>query len=265
MTPVTLLAIQFAVVAALVVAVALWLRLRQRTRWATWGWGALAFAGSQAVRLALLSVLTLALASAFKVLDANVGWWLNALVLCLTSGLFEEGARWLVLSRWAKKDRSYSDGLMFGAGHGGFEALVVVGVGAMQGIVLLTSGDVLIAQVQASAPGQVAALQAQIVALQGLQWTGIVLGIWERILAMTLHVCLALTVLRTVREGRLGWLWLAMVIHAGYNLVALVTVQYAGALATEAVLTVLTLGAVWAMWRGSKARMSGGTTQRSLV
>ncbi|MFZ2427078.1 MAG: YhfC family glutamic-type intramembrane protease, partial [Propioniciclava sp.] len=124
---------------------------------------------------------------------------------------------------------------------------------------------VLIAQVQASAPGQVAALQAQIAALQGLQWTGIVLGIWERILAMTLHVCLALTVLRTVREGRLGWLWLAMVIHAGYNLVALVTVQYAGALVAEAVLTVLTLGAVWALWRGSKARMSGGTTQHSLV
>ena len=73
-----------------------------------------------------------------------------------------------------KKDRSYSDGLMFGAGHGGFEALVVIGVERCKALCSPTSGDVLIAQVQASAPGQVAALQAQIVALQGLQWTGIV-------------------------------------------------------------------------------------------
>ena len=50
---------------------------------------------------------------------------LGALLLGLSAGLFEEITRWLGLRYWIKEARSWSSSLMYGAGWGGMEAILV--------------------------------------------------------------------------------------------------------------------------------------------
>src|SRR5699024_12800015 len=50
-----------------------------------------------------------------------------AIVLGFSAALFEEGARYLAM-RYLMKQRDWRSGFLFGAGHGGIEALIIVGI-----------------------------------------------------------------------------------------------------------------------------------------
>ncbi|HLE16057.1 MAG TPA: YhfC family glutamic-type intramembrane protease, partial [Anaerolineales bacterium] len=52
----------------------------------------------------------------------------TALILGLSAGSFEELARWAGYRWWVKDARSWSRGLLYGAGHGGVEALLLGGL-----------------------------------------------------------------------------------------------------------------------------------------
>ena len=43
----------------------------------------------------------------------------------LSAGLFEEIARYLTYRFWLKDSQNWKSGLMFGAGHGGIEAMIL--------------------------------------------------------------------------------------------------------------------------------------------
>lgn len=245
-----ILATQSVVVVGGVLALSVWLRRRLDTRWSTWGWGALSFVGSQAVRLPLLIGVTIAAQSSFPDADPELVFWINLAVLCLTSGLFEESARYVVLRWVARKARSWNEAVMFGAGHGGSEAIIVVVLGAINVAVLLVMGDALLAQMEAAAPEQAAALRAQIDTVRTLPWLNAVLTIWERVMAVALHIALSTLVMRAVREGR--WLpWAVAVLwHAGFNAIALIALRYGGAVAAEGALTVASVLTAYVLWRG---------------
>ena len=62
--------------------------------------------------------------------------WLYALYGGLMAGLFEETGRYLAFSFALKKYRAKNvNALMYGAGHGGFEAIVIVGLTMINNIV----------------------------------------------------------------------------------------------------------------------------------
>ena len=132
-------------------------------------------------------------------LSQNQIFWINLLILSVTSGLFEETARYIVF-RWLAKDaRRWQDGVMFGAGHGGIEAILLVGGAAINGVVLLSTADTLLAQMEAVNPEQVDVLAAQIDLLRNIAWWQPLLTVWERVLAITFHIAASLWVLRAVR------------------------------------------------------------------
>jgi uncharacterized membrane protein YhfC len=63
---------------------------------------------------------------------------IRAIFLGISAGIFEEGARYLVMRWWAKDTRSWRKGVLFGAGHGGAEA-ITLGVLTMYGFLQLVA------------------------------------------------------------------------------------------------------------------------------
>ena len=139
---------------------------------------------SQLARLPFLYFLTALLTPLVRVAaDSPAVFWINLLVLSLTAGLFEETARWLMLQRFATATRGWSNAVMFGAGHGGIEAILLIGGTTIFSIFLIQFGDSLMAQTQ-SVQERVM-MGAQLDALYGLQWSDTALVVWERVAAVT--------------------------------------------------------------------------------
>ncbi|HRO24913.1 MAG TPA: YhfC family glutamic-type intramembrane protease, partial [Promineifilum sp.] len=58
-------------------------------------------------------------------MDTTANLLITAIFLGLSAGVFEETARYLAYRFWARDARSWSRGLMLGAGHGGIESILV--------------------------------------------------------------------------------------------------------------------------------------------
>ncbi|RME10831.1 MAG: YhfC family intramembrane metalloprotease [Ardenticatenia bacterium] len=232
-------------------AVAFWWRRRSGATWQAWFFGVATFTVSQLIlRLPLLTLLTMALRDVDVSPSSPAVWVFNAVVLSFSAGLFEEWGRWFFLKYLAKHVRDFREGVMFGLGHGGIEAIVLVGLNVMGTLVLLLMGDAILAQLSALAPQDADAVRQQIEAVRTLPaWTPL-LGLWERVLAMTLHVALTLLVVHAVRQQRRALVWLAVGWHGLFNLLALVVLRLTeSALAVEVALTIATLASVWAIGR----------------
>ncbi|MEO6063377.1 MAG: YhfC family glutamic-type intramembrane protease, partial [Thermoflexales bacterium] len=263
MSPLIAIILEVLIVVAGAIGLGIFLRRRLPERWSAWFAGGLAFVASQLVRLPLLS----AFAAALPLL--GIGPTHTAYLPILisvqlaSSGLFEETARYIVMRWLIKRVRDWKSGVMFGAGHGGVEAILVIGLASVNVIALLAFGDSLLAQTQAAAPAQVPALQAQIEAVRGMQWWAPVLGVYERVGAVMLHISLSLLVMKAVRgdNGRRAWLWwlLAVVFHAGANTVAVGVNQIAGPFAAEGVLTFIAAIAVVIIARVRRAEQAANT------
>ena len=152
----------------------------------TFALGIVAFVISQIVlRIPLLQLLNES--ATFKVW-AITNPLLYVLFLALTAGLFEEGARW-ILMRYMLREKSFANGFTFGLGHGGIEALLLVGLPA------ISTGLYRLADTQLLAGGV------------------------ERLLAMAVHVCFSLIVIVAVRTGKIRYVGLAVLLHGAINLV----------------------------------------------
>ncbi|MEG0256168.1 MAG: YhfC family glutamic-type intramembrane protease [Vagococcus sp.] len=112
---------------------------------------------------------------------------LFSLFIGLSAGIFEEMTRFLFMTYLLKQQRSFKDGLFFGFGHGGVEALILVGIPLL---VTLTSHN----------------------GAQLLGPTLFVSGI-ERFFSILLHVGLSIVVMWGVKENKKGYLLLAILIH----------------------------------------------------
>jgi len=264
MSPLVSIVIELVLVVAGAIGLGIFLRRRLPERWSAWFAGGLAFVASQVLRLPILG----AFAAALPLLGIGptTGAYLPVLITVqlASSGLFEETARYVVMRWGIKRVRDWKSGLMFGAGHGGVEAILVIGLASVNVIALLAFGDTLLAQTQAAAPAQVPALHAQIEAVRGMQWWAPVLGVYERVGAVMLHISLSLLVMKAVRgdNGRRAWLWwlLAVVFHAGANTVAVGVNQIAGPFAAEGVLTVIAAIAVVIIARVRQAERATNAT-----
>lgn len=139
--------------------------------------------------------------------------FLNWIFLGLTAGIFEETARWICIRFWLKKHRRFSDGIVFGLGHGGAEAILTVGISCLNCFLItfvLASG-----KSQTKIFGVQEALAAQVeVQLQGLTFFDAVAGGAERVLALLMQVGFTMLVFYGVRCGKsLRYLLVAILAH----------------------------------------------------
>lgn len=123
--------------------------------------------------------------------------WLYGLFLGGTAAIAEELGRYVAVRFLLKKNRRYVDGVAYGLGHGGIEAMLLIGVNNIANLVVLLDGSSFLAPVIA---GQ-------------LSYGAIFTVIYERIFAMALQVGLSLLVFYCVRSKKWRYLVYALVIH----------------------------------------------------
>lgn len=161
----------------------------------------------------------------------------SALWLGLSAGLFEEGARYIVYRWWAKDARWWGKGLLFGAGHGGAEALIL-------GVLLLITYVFMVAYRGADlmklVPAeQLSLAQQQINLYWSVSWYDSLISALERLFALPIQVVLAVLVLQTFTRHQIRWLFLAIGWHALVDAVAVYAVQTWSVYTTEGLVGVM--------------------------
>ena len=160
----------------------------------------------------------------------------------LAAGIFEETGRFLSMKFLMKKEPAKPlPGVAYGVGHGGVEMLIIFGITMINNLVisaLINSGqaDAIFAKVPEEAAGQ---LQVQLDQLQTLGAGTLLVGLWERISALILHLGLSLLVWVAVRKGG-KWLWLfpaAIALHALVDAGAVLLQKSAGMVPLELIVS----------------------------
>jgi uncharacterized membrane protein YhfC len=241
----------FEVILPLVVAAIVWRRLH--VSWRYFGYGALIFFLFQiATRVPITQLLQVAAAP--QLASSPTALWAWLAFLALTAGLFEEVGRYVGYRTLLRdQPKTWDRAIMYGLGHGGLESIVLIGGGTLLTIYSLSSlaaGGLatLSPDQQAAARQQLAAVAAQPLWVWGL-------GAWERVCTLTIQVALSVLVLQVFVRRSMGWLGLAILLHALVDGVAVAVPQLlrteraVGTLVTEAILTVLAAGALWLIWR----------------
>ena len=157
----------------------------------------------------------------------------------LAAGLFEETGRLLAFRLVLKKSSARITALSYGIGHGGIEALLLVGLTMVSNLLLglaHASGAPLPQETAAAAEALLAIPAATFL------WSGL-----ERLSAMALHMALSVLVFASVRTEK-HWLFpAAILVHASVNFAAVAANARLPIAATEALVLLLTaLAALWA-------------------
>jgi uncharacterized membrane protein YhfC len=140
---------------------------------------------------------------------------LLALVLALRAGIVEELGRFLAFKVFLRKKQALGDALMYGVGHGGMEVLLVLTLSMVSNLAfvfMINAGmlDMFIA----AAPEQADALGATVDVLANSSPLLFGMGLFERISAMILHISFSVIVFCAVRQRKLLYLLLAILMHA---------------------------------------------------
>ncbi len=164
----------------------------------------------------------------------------NAVVLGLSAALFEEFARYIVLRTTLKDARSWKKALMFGAGHGGIEAILLGLLAGMTYInmIVLRQNPALLNSLSVE---QLQLAQQQISSFWAAPWYMSMLGAVERVFAIIFHLSAAVLVMQVFLRQQRRWLAFAIGWHWLLDGLSVYVVGRWGALATEGVLAVLTL------------------------
>ncbi|MCX6071931.1 MAG: YhfC family glutamic-type intramembrane protease [Chloroflexi bacterium] len=218
-----------------------WLARRRRLPWGLFGIGAATFVLSQIAHIPFNSLVLNRLLSALGWPDAaSTGGLIGASVLLgLSAGVFEEGARYLTYRFWAKKARSWEEALMIGAGHGGIEAVLLGLLAAYALLQALALRGVDLTTVVPADQLQTARLQLE--AFWATPWYGVLLGAVERLFAICLHLSLSVMVLQCFTRRQ--WLWLPLAIgwHALLDAVAVAAGVRLGPYWTEALVGLMAM------------------------
>ncbi len=229
---------------ALPIALGIFLARRLGARWGLFGVGMVTFVASQVVHIPVNMGLTQLFAQGILPQPPEA-WsaWFNPVVLGLTAGLSEETARYVVYRVWIKQARSWAEALMFGAGHGGIEAMLL-GISVLVSYVVLFAIQRLGVDALGLPPEQQTTLMQQVADYWSAAWPLSLLGAVERVFSLCVHVALAVVVLQAVKRRNLLWLAGAVLFHAASNTVALLVLQPWGPYVTEAVIGVFALAAL---------------------
>lgn len=138
----------------------------------------------------------------------NMNWYfvmetsypiIYSLFLGITAGLFEETARFIGFKTIlrGKRNVTWENGVAFGMGHGGIEAMLLVGVGMVNELIKIINSS--------------AALESSITNI------AVLMGGFERIFAISFHVGATLIVLYGIKVAMKRYLVLAILIHGIFD------------------------------------------------
>lgn len=146
--------------------------------------------------------------------------WMILVYATLAAGVFEEVGRFITFKVFLKKFRSWIDGIAFGIGHGGIEAILIGFITSVQNIVfasLINKG------IFEETLGEKLPIDMLVQTKKLFLTTDSILflsvGV-ERLWAIAIHIGFSMIVLYSVRSGKIGFLFLAILLHATFNIPA---------------------------------------------
>jgi uncharacterized membrane protein YhfC len=172
-------------------------------------------------------------------LPAEYIWLLFYGFPSLTAGVFEESARFISF-KLLIKEREVKDGLMYGAGHGGMESILLVGINTLfVSVVALLYPGVLSFE--------------QVLALESIPaWLPLV-GLFERMVAIAIQLGLSALVLQSVSKRKPTLFASAILIHFLVNVIAQYTLQY-GIYASEGVTALFAVAFAYYIYRAMSVK-----------
>lgn len=156
--------------------------------------------------------------------------WLYALYGGLMAGLFEETGRFIAFKTVLRKMQDKDvNALMYGAGHGGFEAAVLLGFTMINNIVIavmINSGNAS-ALTGTLSGDMLAQMEAVFEALTSTAPYMFLIGIIERVFAITLQIALSVIVWSAVKNKKRWYLYpAAILIHFAVDAAAVILMHY---------------------------------------
>lgn len=182
-------------------------------------------------------------------LTSNI--WLYALYGGLAAGIFEETGRFLTMRFFMKKNLTKENALMYGVGHGGIEAMLIAGLAALSNIIiafLVNAGqiDIILSTLDDTARATAMNSISQLWTLPSYLFY--MPGV-ERISAIFVQIALSYFVYRAVKDRKIRYYGIAVLLHALVDIVAVVANSYLPVPATEAIIFMLAVVLTVAAYR----------------
>ena len=203
---------------ALPIVLGIYLTNKFRLGWKLWLIGASIFIISQIFHLPfnayILNPLVGSIQQAIQGVSANL---VIALIFGLSSGIFEECARYGMFWWWLKDTRTWRGAILAGAGHGGAEAIILGGIVMLAYINMVAYRNLDLSSLNLT-PDKLATAQQQIKMYWSVPWYNTLFGAVERIFTIPFHILASVIVVQvfTRRPGhqQLRWLGVAILFHA---------------------------------------------------
>lgn len=182
--------------------------------------------------------------------------WLYALYGGLAAGIFEETGRYLAMKLCMKKNLNKQNAIMYGVGHGGIEAILLVGLSCISNLVvaITINSGVLTADLLKKSGLDVSTYQLAVSQLAELGTTPawqFYMGGVERIAAIVFHISLSYLVYLAVKEKKMPFYLLAILLHFLIDALAVISAAYLSILVVELIIILFsgTLGFIaWKMY-----------------
>lgn len=157
------------------------------------------------------------------VMNSDIGYVIYG---TLAAGIFEESGRFVVCKLLMKKRSDNENAIMLGIGHGGIEAIILMGLVMLSYLVnvLVVNSmgfEEFVNTAGATSPETIDALRAQLESIGKCDVPFVLLSAFERICAMTLHISMSVVVMKSASVP--GKLWLypaAIIMHALFDVPA---------------------------------------------
>ena len=169
--------------------------------------------------------------------------WLSALYGGAAAAIFEEFGRLVAMKYFLGSQLKKENALMYGVGYGGVEALFIGGLTCVSN--LATSAMVNGGKLESALAGLDEAARAASMATISQLWTlpsylFYMVGV-ERLIALTLQICLSYLVYRAVRYHRQGFFLAAIGIHFAVDALGVLLRNAVPVPALEAILAVIVI------------------------
>ncbi len=149
---------------------------------------------------------------------------LYTVIGALMAGIFEETGRIVAFKTLLRKRTNKETGISHGIGHGGFEAIFLLAVTGIQYITyasMINSGAFqTVVDIASAAGADVSSLEAVPASIMAITPMSGVLSVVERAFAILLHIGLSILVFNAVRRSKIGYYFLAVLLHALYDVPA---------------------------------------------
>jgi uncharacterized membrane protein YhfC len=216
------------------VVLALWFWRKTRVPFTTILIGALTFFVMQIVlRIPLVQILGL-LIKPGELISTTAGLLLWSGFLALTAALFEELGRFLFFKVF-RRQADWQNAVAFGIGHGGIEAMLLVGLNSIANTILLA---ILAADLPIELPSEVVEQFTSVASLDFLA------GGIERLLTLPVHIALSILVVAGIRRKNFGYVLLAIGAHFLLNFPIIWLAQNWGIWPTEGYLLIWSIAAL---------------------